>query len=88
MGMEWEQVAIHLDLKTKDLDDIKADRQTDVAMQKLKMLEMWTRRRPPGKATAKDLLEGLNGLEDLPVETRQALTGNVLHPHTENIYWL
>ncbi|CAL8349466.1 unnamed protein product [Arctogadus glacialis] len=73
LGKEWELVAIHLDLKTKDLEDIKADRQTDVAMQKLKMLVLWTRRRPPGKATAQDLLNGLNDLEDLPLETRQSL---------------
>ncbi|CAL8333201.1 unnamed protein product [Boreogadus saida] len=74
LGKEWEQIAIHLELKTKDLDDIKADRQTDVAMQKLKMLVLWTRRRPPGEATAQDLLRGLNDMKDLPVETRLLLT--------------
>ncbi|CAL8375179.1 unnamed protein product [Gadus morhua 'NCC'] len=43
LGKEWEQVAIHLELKTKDLDDIKADRQMTVAMQKLKMFVLWKR---------------------------------------------
>ena len=76
LGKEWEQVAIHLDLKTIDLEDIKEDHRS-VIMQKLKMLELWTRRRPPGKATAQDLLEGLKGT-DLPVKTHQLLTGNVL----------
>ena len=82
LGQEWEQAAIHLELSITDLDDIKADRQTDVAMQKYKMLERWKRQRPPGEATAQDLLRGLEDLEDLPVETRRFLTGNVLHPHT------
>ncbi|CAL8333248.1 unnamed protein product [Boreogadus saida] len=81
------QAALHLELKTKDLDDIKADRQTDVAMQKQKMLVLWTRRRPPGKATAQDLLRGLKDMEDLPVETRLLLTelGRI---HSELIYML
>ena len=82
LGKEWEQAAIHLELSITDLDDIKADRQTDVAMQKQKMLVLWKRRRPPGEATALDLLEGLKDLEDLPVETRQLLSGNVLQPNT------
>ena len=85
LGQEWEQAAIHLELSITDLDDIKADRQTDVAMQKLKMLVLWTRRRPPGKATAQDLLNGLNDLEDIPVETRSSLEGNVLQPHIVNV---
>ncbi|CAL8349718.1 unnamed protein product [Arctogadus glacialis] len=76
LGKEWEQAAIHLDLKTKDLDVIKADGQTDVAMQKLKMLRLWRRRRPPGKATAQDLLRGLEDLENLPFEARLLLTGH------------
>ena len=76
LGKEWEQVAIHLDLETIDLDDIKAEH-TPVIMQKLKMLELWTRRRPPGKATAQDLLDGLKDM-DLPLKTYQLLTGNVL----------
>ena len=81
LGQEWEQAAIHLGLKTKDLDTIKAEHRP-VAMQKQKMLVLWKRRRPPGEATAQDLLRGLEDLEDLPVETRRLLTGNVLHPHT------
>ena len=75
LGQEWEQAAFHLELSITDLDDIKADRQTEVAMQKLKMLERWKRRRSPGKATAQDLLRGLKDLEDLPVETHRLLTG-------------
>ncbi|CAL8333169.1 unnamed protein product [Boreogadus saida] len=74
LGQEWEQAAIHLGLKTKDLDDIKAENRP-VAMQKLKMLVLWQRRRPPGEATAQDLLRGLKDLKDLPVETRLSLTG-------------
>ena len=81
LGQEWEQAAVHLELETKDLDDIKAVRRS-VAMQKQKMLVLWKRRRPPGEATALDLLEGLKDLEDLPVETRQLLSGNVLQPNT------
>ena len=83
LGKEWEEAGINLNLKTQDLDDIKADGQMDVAMMKLKMLELWTRRRPPGKATAQDLLEGLKDM-DLSVETKELLTGNLLHPHTVN----
>ncbi|CAL8333151.1 unnamed protein product [Boreogadus saida] len=79
LGKEWEQAAIHLELSITDLDDIKADRQTDVAMQKLKMLVLWTRRRPPGEATAQDLLRGLEDM-DLPVETHLLLTEMVQGP--------
>ena len=81
LGQEWEQAALHLGLETKDLEDIKAEHRSE-AMQKQKMLVLWKSRRPPGEATALDLLEGLEDLEDLPVETRRLLTGNVLHPHT------
>ena len=81
LGQEWEQAALHLGLKTKDLDDIKAEHRS-VVMQKLKMLVLWKRRRPPGEATAQDLLRGLKDMEDLPVETRLLLSGNVLHPNT------
>ena len=81
LGQEWEQAALQLGLKTKDLDDIKAEHRS-VAMQKLQMLVLWKRRRPPGEATAQDLLRGLEDLEDLPVETRQLLSGNVLQPNT------
>ncbi|CAL8375213.1 unnamed protein product [Gadus morhua 'NCC'] len=73
LGQEWEQVAIHLELKTKDLDTIKAEHRS-VVMQKLKILVLWRDQRPPGKATAQDLLEGLEDLEDLPVETSQLLS--------------
>ncbi|CAL8349478.1 unnamed protein product [Arctogadus glacialis] len=73
LGNEWELIAIHLEITTKALEDIKAEHRS-VAMQKLKMLVLWTRRRPQGKATAQDLLTGLEDLEDLPVETRQLLT--------------
>ncbi|XP_059930343.1 uncharacterized protein LOC132473959 [Gadus macrocephalus] len=77
LGQEWEQAAFHLGLETKDLDDIKAEHRP-VAMQKQKMLVLWKRRRPPGEATALDLLEGLEDLEDLPVETRLLLSGQNL----------
>ena len=80
LGQEWEQAAIHLELSITDLDDIKAEHRS-VVMQKLKMLVLWKRRRPPGEATAQYLLEGLKDLEDLPVETRLLLRGNLLHPH-------
>ena len=84
LGQEWELVAIHLELSTTDLDVIKADRQTDVAMQKYKMLVRWKRQRPPGEATAQDLLRGLEDLGDLPFKTRLLLTGNVPHTHTHS----
>ena len=87
MGKEWEQAAIHLGLKNKDLDDIKAEHRY-VAMQKQNMLVLWTRRIPPGEATANYLLNALEDMEDLPVETHLLLKGNVLHPQTENVYWL
>ncbi|XP_030235975.1 uncharacterized protein LOC115560663 isoform X7 [Gadus morhua] len=74
LGQEWELVAIHLELTTIDLDVIKADRQTDVAMQKYKMLVRWRGQRPPGEATAQDLLRGLEDLGDLPFKTRLLLT--------------
>ncbi|XP_030236030.1 uncharacterized protein LOC115560682 [Gadus morhua] len=76
LGQEWEQAAIHLGLETKDLDTIKAEHRP-VVMQKQKMLVLWKRRRPPGEATALDLLEGLEDLEDLPVETRLLLSGHI-----------
>ncbi|CAL8333404.1 unnamed protein product [Boreogadus saida] len=70
LGQEWEPAAIHLELTTKDLDDIKAEHRP-VAMQKLMMLVLWKGRRPPGKATAQDLLNCLTDLKHLPVETHQ-----------------
>ena len=81
LGQEWEKAALHLGLETKDLEDIKAEHRS-VAMQKQKMLVLWKRRRPPGEATAQDLLRGLEDLEDLPDETRLLLEGNVLQPNT------
>ena len=80
LGQEWRRAGVYLDLSTTDLDDIKAE-EADVIMQKVKMLERW-QRRTPGKATAQDLLRGLQGLKDLPVETRQLLRGNALHPQS------
>ncbi|CAL8349336.1 unnamed protein product [Arctogadus glacialis] len=76
LGQEWERAALHLGLKNKDLDDIKAEHRY-VAMQKHKMLVLWRRRRPPGEATAQDLLRGLEDMEDLPVETHLLLSGHV-----------
>ena len=80
LGQEWRRVGIYLELSITDLDDIKAG-EADVTMQKLKMLVLW-KRRTPSEATAQDLLRGLEDLKDLPVETRQLLTGNALHPQS------
>ena len=92
LGQELEQVTIHLGLKTKDLDDSKAAHMTGI-MQKYKMLQLCQRQRPPGKATAQDLLRGLEDLlrgledlEDVPFETRLLLRGNALHPHTQRCH--
>ncbi|KAJ3590444.1 hypothetical protein NHX12_008395 [Muraenolepis orangiensis] len=52
LGQEWEQAAIYLKLSITDLDNIKAERQTSVSMQKLKMLVLWKNQRPRGEATA------------------------------------
>ncbi|KAJ3590874.1 hypothetical protein NHX12_008822 [Muraenolepis orangiensis] len=46
LGQEWEQAAIYLKLSITDLDNIKAERQTSVSMQKLKMLVLWKKQRP------------------------------------------
>ncbi|KAJ3590286.1 hypothetical protein NHX12_008239 [Muraenolepis orangiensis] len=73
LGQEWEQVAIHLDLCLEDLDTIKAERQTNVSMQKLKMLVLWKNRRPRGEATAQHLLSSLEDLKDLLCDARQIL---------------
>ena len=56
LGKEWKQVAIYLDLETRDLDEIQAAEKSDVTMQKLKMLVEW-KRRHPGEATAKHLYD-------------------------------
>ena len=82
LGQEWVRVGIYLGLSTTDLDDIKAG-ETDVIIQKLKMLERW-KRGIPGEATAEDLLRGLKDVKDLPCGTRQLLRGNVLHPQSED----
>ncbi|KAJ3590880.1 hypothetical protein NHX12_008828, partial [Muraenolepis orangiensis] len=73
LGQEWEQAAIHLKLSITDLDTIKAERQGNVSMQKLKMLVLWKNRRPRGEATAQHLLSSLEDLQDLSCEARQIL---------------
>ena len=80
LGQEWKRAGICLGLSTTDLDDIKAG-EADVTMQKMKMLELW-QCRILGKATAQDLLRGLEDLKDLPVDTRGLLRGNALHPQS------
>ena len=84
LGQEWGRAGVHLGLSTTDLSDIKAE-EADVTMQKLKMLVLW-KRRTPSEATAQDLLRGLEDMKDLPDETRRLLKGNVLHPHTVNVF--
>ncbi|XP_029965133.1 uncharacterized protein LOC115401103 isoform X2 [Salarias fasciatus] len=72
LGKEWKQVAIFLDLKAQELDDIQAA-EKDVAMQKLKMLVEWKSRRRPGEATAWHLWKSLEEMDDLPNEVHQML---------------
>ena len=84
LGRKWEQAALHLGLKKRDLDEIKKDNK-DEFMQRRKMLRLWMDQ-SPGKATAQDLLRGLEDMKDLPDETRRLLKGNVLHPHTVNVF--
>ena len=74
LGKEWKQVAIYLDLKAKELDDIQAT-ENDVAIQKLKMLVKWKSKRPQGEATAYDLWKSVEDLDDLPNEVHQILRG-------------
>ncbi|CAL8333310.1 unnamed protein product [Boreogadus saida] len=64
LGQKWEQAALHLGLKNEDLDEIK--KENKVFMQRRNMLRLWKDRRP-GKATAQDLLRGLEDMKDLPV---------------------
>ncbi|XP_023147366.2 uncharacterized protein si:dkeyp-97b10.3 isoform X2 [Amphiprion ocellaris] len=71
LGKEWKQVAIYLDLNSRELDDIQAA-EKDVTMQKLKMLVEWKRRRP-GEATAYHLWKSVEDLDDLPNEVNQTL---------------
>ena len=80
LGQEWERAALHLGLKKRDLDEIKKDNK-DEYMHRRNMLRLWKDQRP-GKATAQDLLRGLEDMKDLPEETCGLLEGNVLHPHT------
>ena len=84
LGQKWEQAALHLGLKKRDLDEIKKDNK-DEYMHRRNMLRLWKDQRP-GKATAQDLLRGLEDMKDLPDETRRLLKGNVLHPHTVNVF--
>ncbi|XP_068173497.1 uncharacterized protein si:dkeyp-97b10.3 isoform X2 [Antennarius striatus] len=72
LGKEWKQVAIFLDLNSKELDDIQ-DTEKDVTMQKLKMLVEWKSRRKPGEATAYHLWKSVEDLDDLPPEVYQTL---------------
>lgn len=79
LGKEWRQVAIYLDLNSRELDDIQAA-EKDVTMQKLKMLVEWKSRRGPGKATAFHLWKSLEELDDLPNEVHQILQGDNSRP--------
>ncbi|CAL8332835.1 unnamed protein product [Boreogadus saida] len=72
LGQKWKQAALHLGLKKEDLDKIKEEKIE--FMHRRKMLRLWKDRRP-GKATAQDLLRGLEDMEDLPDETRRLLEG-------------
>lgn len=76
LGKEWKQVAILLDVTVNDLDNIQTA-ETDVTMQKLKMLLMW-KNRNSGEATARNLLESVKELDDLPNEVHQTLQGTTL----------
>uniref|UniRef100_A0A3B4FFQ4 Si:dkeyp-97b10.3 n=1 Tax=Pundamilia nyererei TaxID=303518 RepID=A0A3B4FFQ4_9CICH len=76
LGKEWKQVAIFLDVTSKELDNIQTA-ETDVTMQKLKMLLMW-KNRNSGEATARNLLESVKELDDLPNEVHQTLQGTTL----------
>ncbi|CAL8375149.1 unnamed protein product [Gadus morhua 'NCC'] len=71
LGQKWEQAALHLGLKNRDLDEIKKDNK-DEYMHRRNMLRLWKDQRP-GKATAQDLLRGLEDMKDLPDETRRLL---------------
>ncbi|XP_038162314.1 uncharacterized protein si:dkeyp-97b10.3 [Cyprinodon tularosa] len=73
LGSEWKQVAIFLDLESKDLDDIQVIEKC-VYIQKLKMLVEW-KKRHSGKATAYHLWESLKDLDFLPSEVCQLLKG-------------
>ncbi|TNN80343.1 NACHT, LRR and PYD domains-containing protein 1b allele 5 [Liparis tanakae] len=72
LGKEWKQVAIYLDLNSRELDDIQAA-EKDVTMQKLKMLVEWKSRRRAGEATAAHLWKSVEELDNLPNEVHQTL---------------
>lgn len=74
LGKEWKQVAIFLDLNSKELDDIQAT-ENDVTIQKLKMLVKWKSKRLQGGATAYDLWKSVEDLDDLANEVHQTLRG-------------
>ncbi|XP_047248765.1 uncharacterized protein LOC124884763 isoform X2 [Girardinichthys multiradiatus] len=78
LGAEWKQVAIYLDLESKDVDDIK-ETENCVTMQKLKMLVKW-KTSHSGKATAYHLWESLKDLNFLPNEVRQMLKDMMDNP--------
>lgn len=82
LGKEWKQVAIYLDLNTKQLDEIQAV-EKDVTMQKHKMLLEWKSRKQEGKATPHDLWESVKELDELPNEVYQTLKGNKLQTKTD-----
>lgn len=75
LGKEWKQVAIFLEVNSKELDDIQAA-EKDVTMQKLKMLVKWKSTKKPGEATAYHLWKSVEDLDDLPTEVHQILQGN------------
>uniref|UniRef100_A0A3Q3JI71 Uncharacterized protein n=1 Tax=Monopterus albus TaxID=43700 RepID=A0A3Q3JI71_MONAL len=77
LGNEWKPLAIHLDLITRELDEIQAG-EKDPTMQKLKMLVKWKSKRQLGEATAFDLLRSVEELDDLSNEFLQTLHGNKL----------
>lgn len=87
LGKEWKQVAIYLDLNSRELDDIQAA-EKDVTMQKFRILEKWKERRGPGKAKACHLFRSLKELDDLPIEVLQTLQGNKLHSYLIKPYTL
>ncbi|KAM7399218.1 hypothetical protein PAMP_018504 [Pampus punctatissimus] len=72
LGKEWKEVAIFLDLTSKELDDILAA-EKDVTMQKLKMLVVWKSRCRPGEATASHLQESVKEVDDLSHDFHQTL---------------
>ncbi|KAG8001957.1 hypothetical protein GBF38_012257, partial [Nibea albiflora] len=74
LGKEWKQVAIYLDLNSRELDEIQQT-EKDVTMQKLKMLVEWKSRRRTGQATAYHLWKSVEELDDLPNEVHQTLKG-------------